>query len=77
MQLSLHAGRVQLHVLHVQLRQYKQYKNIFKSIALSLVSCEIKLYYYIFTIANLLVYFILRYFSVYLSYCQPNFGYKV
>ena len=34
-------------------------------------------YYYIFTIANLLVYFILRHFSVYLSYCQPNFGYKV
>jgi hypothetical protein len=35
----------------VQLRQYKQYKNIFKSIA--------------FTIANVLVYFILRYFAVY------------
>jgi hypothetical protein len=49
MQLSLHAGRVQL-PRAVQLRQYKQYKNIFKSIALSLVSCEIKLlYYYIFT----------------------------
>jgi hypothetical protein len=34
-------------------------------------------YYYIFTIANLLDYFILRYFSVYLSLCLPDFGYKV
>ena len=62
----------------VQLRQYKQYKNIFKSIALSLVSCEIKLLLYFYNCqVNLLVYFTLRYFSVYLSYCQPNFGYKV
>jgi hypothetical protein len=63
--------------LAVQLRQFKQYKNIFKSVALSLASCEIKLLLYFSTIANLLVYFILRYFSGYLSYCQPNFGYKV
>ena len=32
----------------VQLRQYKQYKNIFKSIVLSLVSCEIKLLLYFY-----------------------------
>jgi hypothetical protein len=77
MQLSPHAGG-RATARAVQLRQYKQYKNIFKSIVLSLVSCEIKLLlYFNFTIANLLVYFILRYFSVYLSYSQPNFGYKV
>ena len=59
MQLSPHAGGVQLHVLY-------NYDKVVKSN-----------YYYIFTIANLLFYFIVRYFSVYLSYSQPNFGYKV
>jgi hypothetical protein len=72
MQLSPHAGGVQLHVLY----NYDNINNTktFSNRYLSVVKSN---YYYIFTIANLLVYFILRYFSVYLSYSQPNFGYKV
>ena len=72
MQLSLHAGRVQLHVLY----NYDNINNTktFSNRQLGHLSVVKSNYYYIFTIDNLLVYFILRYFSVYLSFCQSNFG---
>jgi hypothetical protein len=78
MQLSTHAVGVQLHVLYY-------YDNINNTKTKhfqidSFVTCQLWNQlncYYIFTIANLLVYFILRCFSVYLSDSQPNFGYKV